>query len=169
MLYVPYISCVCKSNVCYNGLLLCLNIEGYLNKYGYNQLKFKRTPSAGRILPSHQVRYMSQSPVHQSLLTTGFTPTPQVYANQDLEVTDKYSGKVAYKVARAGAADIDEAIAAAVAAAAPMAALASYQRREILEYCVTQFKARTGFAVQVRAYEVGHRGGLSRKEGYYRI
>ena len=34
------------------------------------------------------------------------------------------------------------AIAAAEKAAAPMAALASWQRREILEHCVTQFKAR---------------------------
>ncbi len=34
------------------------------------------------------------------------------------------------------------AIAAAVEAQAPMAALASWQRREILEHCVTQFKVR---------------------------
>lgn len=79
-------------------------------------------------------------------------------------MTDKYSGEVAYRVARAGAADIEEAIAAAVAAAAPMAALASYQRREILEYCVTQFKARAGFAVQVRVYDVGLRVGEMFKE-----
>ena len=34
------------------------------------------------------------------------------------------------------------AIAAACEAQAPMAALASWQRREILEHCVTKFKAR---------------------------
>ena len=32
----------------------------------------------------------------------------QVYANKDLLITDKYSGKVAYRVAQAGAKEIDQ-------------------------------------------------------------
>ena len=39
--------------------------------------------------------------------------------NADLEVTDKYSGEVAYRVAMADAATIDRAIAAATDAAEP--------------------------------------------------
>ena len=57
-------------------------------------------------------------------------------------MTDKYSGEVAYRVPRAGPDIIEKAIAAAVKAQAPLAALSSYQRREILEHCVTQFKVR---------------------------
>ena len=40
--------------------------------------------------------------------------------NADLEVTDKYSGEVAYRVAMADATTIDRAIAAATEAAAPL-------------------------------------------------
>ena len=50
--------------------------------------------------------------------------------NTDLEVTDKFTGKVAFRVAPADAATIiDEAIAGAVRAAEPMARLASYERQ----------------------------------------
>ena len=69
----------------------------------------------------------------------------QVYLNEDLPVTDKYSGDVAYMVPRAGPDTIDKAIAAAVKAQAPLAALSSYQRREILEHCVVHFKARASY------------------------
>jgi acyl-CoA reductase-like NAD-dependent aldehyde dehydrogenase len=62
--------------------------------------------------------------------------------NQDLEVTDKYSGKVATRVAQADAATIDKAIAACVAAAEPMAELASYERQAVLAHCVTRFTER---------------------------
>lgn len=40
----------------------------------------------------------------------------QVYVNEDLPVTDKYSGEVAYRVPRAGPDIIEKAIAAAVKA-----------------------------------------------------
>jgi acyl-CoA reductase-like NAD-dependent aldehyde dehydrogenase len=62
--------------------------------------------------------------------------------NQDLDVTDKYTGEVAYKVALAGSKEIDQAIAAAVEAFPAMVALASYQRKEILEHCVNEFQKR---------------------------
>mgnify|MGYP000179742992 CR=1 FL=1 len=48
-----------------------------------------------------------------------------VFANQDLDVTDKYSGDVATRVAMADAATIDQAIEAADKASAAMAALAA--------------------------------------------
>ena len=49
--------------------------------------------------------------------------------NADLEVTDKYTGEVAFRVAQADAATIDAGIQGAVDAAEPMARLPSYQRQ----------------------------------------
>src|SRR3954470_7190072 len=62
--------------------------------------------------------------------------------NADLAVTDKYTGKVAFRVAMADAATIDSGIAAAVAAAEPMARMAAYERQAVLQHCVDRFKAR---------------------------
>ncbi|MEA3046001.1 MAG: hypothetical protein QOJ53_333 [Sphingomonadales bacterium] len=62
--------------------------------------------------------------------------------NADLEVTDKYTGKVAFRVAQADAATIDAGIAGAVAAAEPMARLPSYHRQAVLQHCVGRFKER---------------------------
>jgi len=62
--------------------------------------------------------------------------------NTDLAVTDKFTGKVAFRVAQADAATIDSAIAGAVAAAEPMARMASYERQAVLQHCVDRFKAR---------------------------
>ena len=74
--------------------------------------------------------------------------------NADLEVTDKYSGKVAFRVALADAATIDAGIAAAAEAAEPMARLPSYQRQEVLQHCVDRFRERfdeLAFALCVEA------------------
>ena len=62
--------------------------------------------------------------------------------NTDLAVTDKFTGKVVTRVALADAAMIDRAIAAAVAAAEPMARMASYERQAVLMHCVDRFSAR---------------------------
>jgi acyl-CoA reductase-like NAD-dependent aldehyde dehydrogenase len=62
--------------------------------------------------------------------------------NADLAVTDKYSGKVAFRVAQADAATIEAGIAGAVAAAEPMARMASYERQAVLQHCVDRFKER---------------------------
>ncbi len=62
--------------------------------------------------------------------------------NQDLEVIDKYSGEVATRVALADDAAIDRAISMAVEATAPMAALAAYERKAVLEHCVRRFRER---------------------------
>jgi aldehyde dehydrogenase (NAD+) len=71
-----------------------------------------------------------------------FLGNEPVFANRDLEVTDKYTGLVATRVALADAAAIDAGIAAAVAAQAPMARLAGYERQEILQHCVARFRER---------------------------
>ena len=65
-----------------------------------------------------------------------------VFANADLEVTDKYSGAVATRVALADAKAIDAGIAAAVAAEIPMRRMAPYERRAVIEHCIRRFKER---------------------------
>jgi acyl-CoA reductase-like NAD-dependent aldehyde dehydrogenase len=65
-----------------------------------------------------------------------------VAANTDLAVTDKFKGEVATRVALADARVIDAAIAAAVAAAAPMRRMAAYERQAVLEHCVRRFRER---------------------------
>ncbi|MGF7147659.1 acyl-CoA reductase-like NAD-dependent aldehyde dehydrogenase [Sphingomonas zeicaulis] len=62
--------------------------------------------------------------------------------NADLEVTDKFTGEVAFRVAQADAKTIDAGIAGAVAAAEPMARLPAYQRQAVLQHCVDRFKER---------------------------
>jgi len=74
--------------------------------------------------------------------------------NTDLEVTDKYTGAVAFRCAQADAKTIDAGIAGAVAAAEPMARLPSYQRQAVLQHCVDRFKQRfdeLAFALCVEA------------------
>ncbi len=62
--------------------------------------------------------------------------------NRDLEVVDKYRGDVATRVALADEAAIDRAIAAAVAAAEPMARMPAYERQAVLMHCVQRFGER---------------------------
>src|ERR1700712_5723932 len=75
--------------------------------------------------------------------------------NTDLEVTDKYTGKVAFRVAQADAATIDAGIAAAVAAAEPMARMASYERQAVLQHCVDRFKERSEELAYALCVEAG--------------
>ena len=62
--------------------------------------------------------------------------------NTDLEVTDKFTGEVAFRTALATPDVIDEAIAGAVRAAEPMARLASYEKQGVLQHCVGRFQER---------------------------
>jgi acyl-CoA reductase-like NAD-dependent aldehyde dehydrogenase len=74
--------------------------------------------------------------------------------NADLEVTDKYSGEIAFRCAQADAATIEAGIAAAAGAAGPMARMASFERQAVLQHCVERFKARfdeLAFALCVEA------------------
>lgn len=65
-----------------------------------------------------------------------------VQANRDLEVTDKYTGAVATRVALADAAAIDAGIAAAVQAQEAMARMPPYERQAVLQHCVARFRER---------------------------
>lgn len=62
--------------------------------------------------------------------------------NTDLEVTDKYTGDVAFRTALASPEIIDQAIAAAARATGPMARLAGYERKAVLDHCVARFEER---------------------------
>jgi acyl-CoA reductase-like NAD-dependent aldehyde dehydrogenase len=65
-----------------------------------------------------------------------------VFANEDLEVSNKYTQEVATRVALADAAVIDKAIAAAEKAQPLLNKMAPYQRQKILEHCVEGFRKR---------------------------
>jgi acyl-CoA reductase-like NAD-dependent aldehyde dehydrogenase len=75
--------------------------------------------------------------------------------NTDLEVTDKFTGEVAFRVAQADAATIDAAIAGAVEAAEPMARMPSYARQDVLNHCVTRFKERSEELAYALCVEAG--------------
>ena len=94
--------------------------------------------------------------------------------NTNLAVTDKFTGEVATRVALADAAMIDEAIGAAVKAAQPMARMASYERRDVLQHCVDRFIARKDELAYALCIEAGKpindsRGEVGRLIDTFRI
>lgn len=94
--------------------------------------------------------------------------------NYDLEVTDKYSGTVAARVAMADPATIDQAIAAAVSAAEPMAQMPPYERQQVLMHCVQRFTERFDELADALCVEAGKpikdaRGEVSRLIDTFRI
>ena len=94
--------------------------------------------------------------------------------NADLEVTDKYSGEVATRVAMADPTAIDAAIAAASAAAEPMARMPAYQRQDILNHCVKRFQERFEELAMALCIEAGKpikdaRGEVTRLIETFRI
>ena len=94
--------------------------------------------------------------------------------NTDLAVTDKFTGEVATRVALADAAMIDKAIGAAVKAAQPMARMASYERRDVLQHCVDRFIERQDELAYALCIEAGKpindsRGEVGRLIDTFRI
>ncbi|MFQ3249212.1 MAG: acyl-CoA reductase-like NAD-dependent aldehyde dehydrogenase [Glaciecola sp.] len=65
-----------------------------------------------------------------------------VFANQDLEVTNKYTGAAATTVAMADAATIDKAISAAEKSQKTLNKMPAYKRQQVLEHCVNRFRER---------------------------
>jgi len=97
-----------------------------------------------------------------------------VFANEDLIVTDKYSGEPAARVAMADAIVIDKAIAAAVEAAEPMAKMPAYERQAVLDHCVKRFKERADELAYALCVEAGKpikdaQGEVSRLIDTFRI
>ncbi len=94
--------------------------------------------------------------------------------NTDLEVTDKYTGEVATRVAMADPATIDKAIEAAVAATEPMAEMKGYERQAVLNHCVTRFTERYEELAMALCIEAGKpikdsRGEVGRLIDTFRI
>lgn len=90
-----------------------------------------------------------------------------LFANQDLEVTDKFTGKVVTHVALARPEAISEGIGKAQAAVEPMRKFPAYKRQEVLNHCVVRFKERAEELAQVLCIEAGKpirdsRGEVSR-------
>ncbi len=78
-----------------------------------------------------------------------------VYANEDLVVVDKYSGKDATRVAMAGPEVIDAGIAAAVEAQEACALMPAYERKAVLEHCVARFRERYDELAESLCIEAG--------------
>jgi acyl-CoA reductase-like NAD-dependent aldehyde dehydrogenase len=78
-----------------------------------------------------------------------------VFANTDLEVTDKASGDVAARCALAGPEHIDAAIAAAVEAQEELRSWPAYRRRAVLEHIVNGIEARFDEMAHALAIEAG--------------
>ena len=94
--------------------------------------------------------------------------------NQDLEVTDKFTGLPATRVALAKPEHILQAIEAAQAAEVPMAALAPYERQAILQHCVEAFRARQDELAEALCIEAGKpirdsRGEVTRLIDTFRV
>ena len=97
-----------------------------------------------------------------------------VQANADLDVLDKYSGKVATRVAFGNAATIRKAIVAAHKARDAMAAFPPDKRRDVLEHCVRRFRERFDELALALCIEAGKpikdaRGEVARLIDTFRI
>jgi acyl-CoA reductase-like NAD-dependent aldehyde dehydrogenase len=94
--------------------------------------------------------------------------------NCDLEVTDKYTGEIAYRVAIADTKAIDNAISAAEAAAEPFRKVPPYERQAVLNHCVARFSERAEELAMALCVEAGKpirdsRGEVSRLIDTFRI
>ena len=97
-----------------------------------------------------------------------------VAANEDLEVTDKFTGEVATRVAVADAQAIDAAIGAADESAEAMRKLPPYERQKILYHCADRFQERFDELAMSLCIEAGKpikdsRGEVSRLIDTFRI
>lgn len=84
--------------------------------------------------------------------------------NTDLEVVDKYTGKIVTRVPLADGAAIDSAIAMAHAAAPAMAALKPYERQQILYHCMAAFEEQKDALAEALCIEAGKPIGDSEGE-----
>lgn len=84
-----------------------------------------------------------------------FLANAPVFANEALEVTDKYSHRVATRVALADRDAIDAGIAAATAAQEAMTKFPPYARRDVLLHGVKRFEERFDELAQALCIEAG--------------
>ncbi|MCI0453067.1 MAG: aldehyde dehydrogenase family protein [Candidatus Latescibacteria bacterium] len=103
-----------------------------------------------------------------------YVASEPVYANADLPVTDKYTGKTATRVAMADDAAVDTAIARAVDAVEPMRSLAAYERQAVLAHCARRFGERSEELAYALCVEAGKpirdaRGEVARLIDTFRV
>lgn len=94
--------------------------------------------------------------------------------NKDLEVTDKYSGQVAARVALADETVIERAIDSACQAAPAMKSLKPFERQQILQQCVEAFEQRRESLAESLCIEAGKpikdsRGEVTRLIDTFRV
>lgn len=94
--------------------------------------------------------------------------------NQDLEVTDKFTGEVITRVAVADEAAIETAIAKAVDAFEIMKRMTAYERQAVLRHCVRRIEERADKLAHVLTCEAGKpirdsRGEVARLLDTFRI
>jgi aldehyde dehydrogenase (NAD+) len=97
-----------------------------------------------------------------------------VFANEDLVVTDKFTGKEATRVAQADSKAIDAGIQAAVDSQHAMFKFPPYKRQEVLNHCVKRFTERHEEISQALCAEAGKpikdsRGETSRLIDTFRV
>ncbi|WP_329740584.1 aldehyde dehydrogenase family protein [Dyella sp. A6] len=78
-----------------------------------------------------------------------------VTSKDTMDVLDKYSGKVATRVAVPDAKAAEKAIAAAVKATAPMRAFKPWARQAVLQHCVERFSKRRDELAEALCIEAG--------------
>ncbi|GAC16798.1 aldehyde dehydrogenase family protein [Aliiglaciecola lipolytica] len=103
-----------------------------------------------------------------------FLANKAVYANQDLVVTNKYTGEAATTVAMAKADVIDKAIEAAEKSQPALTAMKPYERQSILNHCVKRFEERFEELAYALCIEAGKpikdaRGEVTRLIDTFRI
>lgn len=97
-----------------------------------------------------------------------------IHANHDLEVHDRYSGRLEARVALAGPEAIESAIASAVEAESAMAAFPPFARQEVLQHCVERFRERSEELAEMLCIEAGKpirdaRGEVTRLIDTFRV
>ena len=75
--------------------------------------------------------------------------------NTDLAVLDKYSGKIATRVAVSDATAVEKAIVAAVKATQPMREFKPWARQAVLQHCATRFEQRRDELAYALCVEAG--------------
>lgn len=75
--------------------------------------------------------------------------------NTELAVLDKFTGEVATRTPLASPSDIDRAISACQAAAEPMSQMSAFERKRVLQHCVTRFDERRDELAAALCIEAG--------------
>lgn len=95
-------------------------------------------------------------------------------SSSTMEVTDKFTGEVAFNVSIADKKAIENAILAAHRAEKPMKKLATFEKQRILNHCIERFTARSKEFAEILCIEAGKpikdaRGEVSRLIDTFRI